>query len=154
MLNNGNYGNDENHGNLVRRQRTTPNLKARKAISVFWPQIRLYARAFSPAVRALSLKNSHRAGLYYKKWACTTGWRLALYLCSPSPALRLRVVAYLVIWGANHGVPKETGLEKPECVHCMYHSPRNFDKLIPCRFFFVICFVIFTGIRCGHRFFL
>ena len=29
-------------------------------------------------------------------WACTTGWRLALYLCSPSPALGLRVVAYLV----------------------------------------------------------
>ena len=28
-------------------------------------------------------------------WACTTGWRLALYLCSPSPALGLRVVACL-----------------------------------------------------------
>ena len=28
-------------------------------------------------------------------WACTTGWRLALYPCSPSPALGLRVVAYL-----------------------------------------------------------
>ena len=27
-------------------------------------------------------------------WACTTGWRLALlYLCSPGPALGLRVVA-------------------------------------------------------------
>ena len=36
----------------------------------------------------------------------------------------------------------------------VYHSPRNFYKLIPCRFFFVIFFVIFTGIRCGHRFFL
>ena len=31
-----------------------------------------------------------------KIWACTTGWRLALYLCSPSPALGLRVVVYLV----------------------------------------------------------
>ena len=29
-------------------------------------------------------------------WACTTGWRPALYLCSPSPALGLRVVTYLV----------------------------------------------------------
>ena len=27
----------------------------------------------------------------------STGWRLELYLCSPSPALGLRVVAYLVI---------------------------------------------------------
>ena len=35
-----------------------------------------------------------------------------------------------------------------------YHSPRNFYKLIPLPFFFfVIFFVIFTGIRCGHRFF-
>ena len=29
-------------------------------------------------------------------WVCTTGWRPRLYLCTPSPALRLRVVAYLV----------------------------------------------------------
>ena len=35
-----------------------------------------------------------------------------------------------------------------------YHSPRNFYKLIPLPyFFFVFFFVIFTGIRCGHRFF-
>ena len=36
------------------------------------------------------------------------------------------------------------------------HSPRNFYKLIPSRFFFFLYFfffVIFTGIRCGHRFF-
>ena len=36
----------------------------------------------------------------------------------------------------------------------IYHSPRNFYKLIPLPYFFVIFFVIFTGIRCGHRFFL
>ena len=30
-----------------RRWRTTPNLKARKAISVFWPPFPLYTRAFS-----------------------------------------------------------------------------------------------------------
>ena len=36
---------------------------------------------------ALFLKNSTEQALCYKKWACTTGWRLALYLCSPSPAL-------------------------------------------------------------------
>ena len=29
-------------------------------------------------------------------WVCATGWRLALYLCSPSPALGLGVVADLV----------------------------------------------------------
>ena len=33
----------------------------------------------------------------------------------------------------------------------MYHSPRNFYKLIPLPVFFV--FVIFTGIRCGTDFF-
>ena len=32
-------------------------------------------------------------------WACTTGWRLALYPCSPTPALGLRVVAHLVKTG-------------------------------------------------------
>ena len=34
-------------------------------------------------------------------WVCLSGWRLALYLCSPSPAFGLRVVAYLVRspWG-------------------------------------------------------
>ena len=33
-----------------------------------------------------------------------------------------------------------------------YHSPQNFYKLISLAFFFVFFFVIFTGIRCGHRF--
>ena len=35
-------------------------------------------------------------------WVCATGWRLALYLCSPIPALGLRVVVYRVRRG---GVP-------------------------------------------------
>ena len=35
----------------------------------------------------------------------------------------------------------------------MYHSPRNFYKLIPLPVFFVIFFVIFTGIPCGADFF-
>ena len=35
----------------------------------------------------------------------------------------------------------------------MYHSPRNFYKLIPLPICFCIFFVIFTGICCGHRFF-
>ena len=30
-------------------------------------------------------------------WACTTGWRPALYLCTPAPALGLRVVVSLVM---------------------------------------------------------
>ena len=35
-----------------------------------------------------------------------------------------------------------------------YHSPWNFYKLIPLpSFFFVVCFVTFTGIRCGTDFF-
>ena len=32
-------------------------------------------------------------------WACTTGWRPALYLCTPTPALGLGVVAWLVTEG-------------------------------------------------------
>ena len=38
-------------GTLIRRQRTTTNLKAGKAASVFWPPFPLYARAFFPVVR-------------------------------------------------------------------------------------------------------
>ena len=44
------------------RERETPNLKAGKAVSVFWPPFPLYARAFFPCSTALFLKNSHRAG--------------------------------------------------------------------------------------------
>ena len=33
------------------RKRTTPNLKARKAVPVLWPPFPLYARAFSPVVQ-------------------------------------------------------------------------------------------------------
>ena len=36
-------------------------------------------------------------------WACTTGRRLALYLCSPSPTLGLWVVVYLVSLGVRIG---------------------------------------------------
>ena len=35
-------------------------------------------------------------------WVCTTGWRPRLHLCTPSPALRLRVVGYLVNSGPCH----------------------------------------------------
>ena len=47
-------------------------------------------------------------------WVCTTGWRLALYLCSPGPALGLRVVAYLVSF------PRKTAFweDFPFCPQC------------------------------------
>ena len=38
------------------------NLKAGKAVPVFWPPFPLYAWAFFPCSTALFLKNSHRAG--------------------------------------------------------------------------------------------
>ena len=48
-------------------------------------------------------------------WACTTGWHPPLYLCTPSPASGLRVVAYLVTldpvnflgWSGTKKQPKE-----------------------------------------------
>ena len=73
------------------------NLKARKAVAVFWPPFPLYARAFFPVVRCFFWRKFPQSRPCTTRiWACTTGWRLALYLCSPSPALGLRVVAYLL----------------------------------------------------------
>ena len=43
-----------------------PNLKARKAVSVFWPPFPLFARAFSPVVRHLFWKIPTEQALYYK----------------------------------------------------------------------------------------
>ena len=61
-------------------------------------------------------------------WACATGWRLALYLCSPSPALGLRVVAYLLIF----------------CLHCTPSGPEETDwcrgaKIAARQFLFLTC---------------
>ena len=80
----------------IGRSRTTPNLKARKAVSVFWPPFPLYARAFFPVVRHFFWRIPTEQALYYKNLGLYYGWRLALYLCSPSPALGLRVVVHLV----------------------------------------------------------
>ena len=42
-------------------------------------------------VRRFFLKSPHRAGPCTTRiWVCTTGWRLALYLCSPSPCLGVK----------------------------------------------------------------
>ena len=42
----------------------------------------------------LFVYHSHRAGPVLQEfWACTTGWCPALYLCTPTPALGLGVVA-------------------------------------------------------------
>ena len=53
---------------------------------------------FFPVVRRCLMKIvPHRAGPVLQEFGlATTGWRLALHLCSPSPALGLRVVVYLV----------------------------------------------------------
>ena len=56
----------------------------------------LDARAFPLSYGAFSEEFPQSKPCTTRIWACTTGWRLALYLCSPSPALGLRVVAYIV----------------------------------------------------------
>ena len=59
---------------------------------VFWPQISPVRRGLFPVVRDFLC-----IILYYRNLGLYTGWRPALYLYSPSPALGLRVVVSLVI---------------------------------------------------------
>ena len=66
-------------------------------ISVFWPPFPAYARAFFPVVRHFFWRILTEQALYYKNLGLYYGLALALYLCSPGPALGLRVVAYLVM---------------------------------------------------------
>ena len=47
-------------------ERTTPNLKARKAVSAFWPPFPLYARAFIPVVQRFFWRIPTEQALYYR----------------------------------------------------------------------------------------
>ena len=46
----------------IRRCRTTPNLKARKVVPLFWPPCPPVRQGLFPCSAVLFLKNSHRAG--------------------------------------------------------------------------------------------
>ena len=81
----------------VRWWRTTPNLKARNAISVLWPPFPLYARAVFLVVRPFFWRMPTEQALYYKNLGLYYGdgvWHSTSVV--QAPALGLRVVAYLV----------------------------------------------------------
>ena len=75
----------------VVRSRTTLNLKAGKAVSVFWPRFPLYARAVFPVVRLFFCRFPTEQVLYYRNLGLYYGLvstTLPLYLsCDVGPSL-------------------------------------------------------------------
>ena len=57
----------------IRRSRITLNLKARKAVSVFWPPFALHARAFFPVVRRFFWRIPTEQALHYKNFGLYYG---------------------------------------------------------------------------------
>ena len=78
------------------RERTTLNPKARKSVRVFWPLFPLYAGAFFLWYGTFCASFPQSMSCTTGIWACTTGWRPALYLCTSTHALGLGVVAQLM----------------------------------------------------------
>ena len=78
------------------RERTTPNPKASNSVPVFGATFSPVRRGLFPVVRDFCVSFPQSRPCTTGIWACTTGWRLALYLCTPAPALGLRVVVSLV----------------------------------------------------------
>ena len=71
-------------------------------------------------------------------WACTTGSLLAPYLCSPSPALGLRVVVHLVLNFFPGAHPVRVGAKKA----CAENSEEDFSLLVT---FLLVTFLGFSG---------
>ena len=79
------------------RWRTAPNPKTREALSLLRQRFPLCAEAFFLVLRRFFCIFPTDQVLYYRNWACTTGWPPPLYLCTRRPVLGIRVVAYLLM---------------------------------------------------------